>query len=306
MSLPSRDFSENDEADATSPVASYRRRFEDGNPTAALAHEILQHQFAAFIVTIVLVYLRIDSAVICREHDSGCLAKIASPQWLKLHRRRWAHRRLRSAQFASHEFAPIGTKAFPFEKRRQPRAVEANERALDTWHSRHSNLVDGFAQQNSLRANATIRRHDETGNHPEMPSDRIISIAHGSSVDPQGLTGQAAAIHNPPKGSKAIRDVPEQSLAPQLLFALPQPLQLGGTDSGQVHHLRLGCCLVWNSDTPRSILMRSNHGLSNPHSPKVHRSSAGGGSPWRSHHSGERVSCRCEGQPAPYCLPGVF
>jgi hypothetical protein len=41
-----------------------------------------------------------------------------------------------------------------------------------------------------------------------MPDDHIISIAHGSSVDPQGLTGQAAAIHNPPKRAKAIRDVP--------------------------------------------------------------------------------------------------
>src|SRR5260370_30509017 len=97
MALGSRDFSENDEADATSSLASYRRSFEDGNPTAALAHEILQHQFGAFIVTIVLVYLRIDSAVICREHDSGCLAKITSPQWLNLHPRRWAHRLLRSA-----------------------------------------------------------------------------------------------------------------------------------------------------------------------------------------------------------------
>src|SRR5216683_3469069 len=189
-------------------LASHRRGFEYGNPTTAVVQDILQHQFAAFIGTIVLVYLRIDSAVICRERDSGCLAKIASPQWLKLHQGRCAHRLLRSAQFTSHEFAPIGTKAFPFEIRTLPRTVEANERALDTWHPRHSDLVEGFAQQYSLRANATIRRHDETGNHPEMPDDHIISIAHGSSVDPQGFTGQAAALRNPQERAKGIRDVP--------------------------------------------------------------------------------------------------
>jgi len=238
MSLASRDLGENDEADSTSPVASYRRSFEDGNPTVALAHEILQHQFAAFIVTIVLVYLRIDSAVICREHDSGCLAKITSAQWLKLYQRRWAHRLLRSAQFTSQELAPIGTKAYPLEKRGQPWSVDGNEGAFDAWHSHPADFIYGLPQKESGRAGATIRRHDKTGNHPEMPDDHIVSIAHGSSVDPQGSTGQAAAIHNPPERSKAIRDVPEQSLTPQLLFALPQPLQLGGTDSGQVHHLQ--------------------------------------------------------------------
>jgi hypothetical protein len=41
-----------------------------------------------------------------------------------------------------------------------------------------------------------------------MPDDHIMSIAHGSSVDPQGLTGQAAALRNPPERAKGIRDVP--------------------------------------------------------------------------------------------------
>src|SRR5712692_8148838 len=131
-----------------------------------------------------------------------------------------------------------------------------------------------------------------------MPDDQIISIAHGSSVDPQGFTGQAAAIHNPPKGTKCIRGVPAQSLAPQLLFALPQPLQLGGTDSGQVHHLRLGCCPVWNSDTPRTIIMRTNHGLDKPHSSKVDAGEAA----FAATTPASSVSCWCEGQPTPCCL----
>src|SRR5260370_6517412 len=141
MPLASRDLGENDEADSTSPVAGHRRGFEYGNPTTAVVQDILQHQFAAFIVTIVLVYLRIDSAVICRERDSGCLAKIASPQWLKLHQRRCAHRLLRSAQFTSHEFAPIGMKAFPFEKRRQPWTVDGNEEAFDACHSHPPDFI---------------------------------------------------------------------------------------------------------------------------------------------------------------------
>jgi hypothetical protein len=57
-----------------------------------------------------------------------------------------------------------------------------------------------------------------------MPDDHIISIAYGSSGDPQGFTGQTAAFHNPPERTKGVRDVPEQSLTPQLLFALPKPL----------------------------------------------------------------------------------
>src|SRR5260370_40600893 len=147
MSLARRDRGENEEADSTSPVAGHRRGFEYGNPTTAVAQDILQHQFAAFIGTIVLAYLRIDSAVICREHDSGCLAKIASPQWLKLHQRRWAHRLLRSAPFASQEFAPIGMKAFPFEKRRPPWTVDGNEAAFDACHSHPADFIYRLPQE---------------------------------------------------------------------------------------------------------------------------------------------------------------
>src|SRR5260370_42322876 len=138
-------------------------------------------------------------------------------------------------------------------------------------------------QEEPGRVSRTIWRHDETGNPPDALDGLVIGIAYDPSTPPRGFTGQATATHNPPGRANGLPDVPLQSVTPQLLFVLPKPLQLRGTDSGQVHHLELGCCTVGNSDTPRTILMRSNHGLNKPHSPKADGSSAGVAAPFPRH-----------------------
>jgi hypothetical protein len=70
--------------------------------------------------------------------------------------------------------------------------------------------------------------------------DPIRRITHYPGIQPHGFARQATARHKTPQGGEAVRDIPEETIAPPAYFMLPEVLQLSRRDGAQVDHLYPG------------------------------------------------------------------